>query len=127
MVLFVITFLVGAVIYPAYRLNVRTYLQDYRMLAAEGAFEIKEHLAAIALFIKAVDARSPRLLLACALGSAAPLSGAETREPSAILGAEVTVPPELLAVTTDFEAAFHAEGKGTLYAAWRRTDRTPAG
>ena len=37
--------------------------------------------------------------------------------------AEVTVPPELLAVTTDFEAAFHAEGKGTLYAAWRRTDR----
>ena len=33
------------------------------------------------------------------------------------------VPPELLAVTTDFEAAFHAEGKGTLYAAWRRTDR----
>ena len=28
-----------------------THLQDYRMLAAEGAFEIKEHLAAIALFL----------------------------------------------------------------------------
>lgn len=47
--LFIATFIIGAVIYPAYRLNVRTYLQDYRMFAAEGAFEIKEHLAAIAL------------------------------------------------------------------------------
>jgi len=48
-VLFLVTFAIGMVIYPAYRLNVRTYLQDYRMFAAEGAFEIKEHLAAIAL------------------------------------------------------------------------------
>lgn len=48
-VLFLVTFIIGMVIYPAYRLNVRTYLQDYRMFAAEGAFEIKEHLAAIAL------------------------------------------------------------------------------
>ncbi len=48
-ILFVVTFVIGAVIYPAYRLHVRTYLQDYRMLPAEGAFEIKEHLAAIAL------------------------------------------------------------------------------
>jgi hypothetical protein len=48
-ILFIVTFVLGAVIYPAYRLNVRTYLQDYRMYPAEGAFEIKEHLAAIAL------------------------------------------------------------------------------
>lgn len=48
-VLFLVTFAIGMVLYPAYRLNVRTYLQDYRMFAAEGAFEIKEHLAAIAL------------------------------------------------------------------------------
>jgi hypothetical protein len=47
--LFLVTFTIGMVIYPAYRLNVRTYLQDYRMFAAEGTFEIKEHLAAIAL------------------------------------------------------------------------------
>jgi hypothetical protein len=48
-VLFLVTFILGGVIYPAYRLNVRTYLSDYRLLSAEGAFEIKEHLAAIAL------------------------------------------------------------------------------
>ncbi len=50
-IIFVITFIIGAVIYPAYRLNVRTYLQDYRMFWAEGAFEIKEHLAAMGLFL----------------------------------------------------------------------------
>lgn len=48
-ILFIVTFILGAVIYPAYRLNVRTYLSDYRMYSAEGAFEVKEHLAAIAL------------------------------------------------------------------------------
>ena len=50
-VLFLVTFAIGSVIYPAYRLNVRTYLQDYRMFPAEGAFEIKEHFAAIALML----------------------------------------------------------------------------
>ena len=48
-ILFIVTFILGAVIYPAYRLNVRTYLSDYRLLSAEGAFEVKEHLSAIAL------------------------------------------------------------------------------
>lgn len=48
-ILFVITFILGIVIYPAYRLNVRSYLTDYRLLSAEGAFEIKEHLSVIAL------------------------------------------------------------------------------
>ena len=48
-VLFIVTFIIGSVIYPAYRLNVRTYLQDYRMYSAEGLFEIKEHALAIGL------------------------------------------------------------------------------
>ena len=48
-ILFVITFILGIIIYPAYRLNVRTYLSDYRLLSAEGAFEIKEHLSVIVL------------------------------------------------------------------------------
>ena len=47
--LFIISFILGSVIYPAYRLNVRPYLEDYRLLSALGAFEIKEHFAAIAL------------------------------------------------------------------------------
>ena len=48
-ILFVITFILGIVIYPAFRLNVRSYLSDYRLLSAEGAFEIKEHVSVIAL------------------------------------------------------------------------------
>lgn len=48
-ILFVLTFILGGVIYPAYRLNVRGYLSDYRLLSAEGAFEIKEHVSAIGL------------------------------------------------------------------------------
>lgn len=48
-ILFVLTFILGVVIYPAYRLNVRSYLSDYRLLSAEGAFEIKEHVSVIAL------------------------------------------------------------------------------
>jgi hypothetical protein len=47
--LFVVTFIIGAVIYPSYRLNVRPYLSDYRLFAAAGAFEVKEHIAAMAL------------------------------------------------------------------------------
>lgn len=48
-ILFILTFILGIVIYPAFRLNVRSYLSDYRMLSAEGAFEIKEHISVIAL------------------------------------------------------------------------------
>ena len=48
-ILFLVTFVIGSVIYPAYRLNVRTYLQDYRLYWAEGIFEIKEHVLAISL------------------------------------------------------------------------------
>jgi hypothetical protein len=48
-VLFVITAIGGGLLYPQYRLDVRTALEDMQMRAANGAFEIKEHLVAIGL------------------------------------------------------------------------------
>ena len=39
----------AALLYPQYRLDVRTALEDMQMRAANGVFEIKEHLAAIGL------------------------------------------------------------------------------
>jgi hypothetical protein len=48
-VLFVVTAIGGALLYPQYRLDVRTALEDQQLRAANGIFEIKEHLAAIGL------------------------------------------------------------------------------
>lgn len=48
-VLFIVTSLGGALLYPQYRLDIRTTLEDLNMRGANGAFEIKEHLAAIGL------------------------------------------------------------------------------
>ena len=48
-VLFVITAIGGGLLYPQYRLDVRTALEDMQMRAANGVFEIKEHLVAIGL------------------------------------------------------------------------------
>jgi hypothetical protein len=48
-VLFVVTAMGGALLYPQYRLDVRSALEDLQMRAANGVFEIKEHLAAIGL------------------------------------------------------------------------------
>jgi hypothetical protein len=47
--LFVVTSIFGALLYPPYRLDVRPTLEDLDMRAANGVFEIKEHLAAIGL------------------------------------------------------------------------------
>jgi hypothetical protein len=47
--LFVITAIGGGLLYPQYRLDVRTALEDMQMRAANGVFEIKEHLVAIGL------------------------------------------------------------------------------
>ncbi len=47
--LFLVTAIGGALLYPQYRLDVRTALEDMQMRAANGVFEIKEHLAAIGL------------------------------------------------------------------------------
>src|SRR5215471_19595185 len=48
-VLFVVTAIGGALLYPQYRLDVRTALEDLQLRSANGVFEIKEHLAAIGL------------------------------------------------------------------------------
>src|SRR3954451_8190753 len=55
-VLFVITSIGGAFLYPQYRIDVRPTLEDLQMRAANGVFEIKEHLAAIGLGILPVYA-----------------------------------------------------------------------
>lgn len=48
-ILFVVTSIGGALLYPQYRLDVRTTLEDLNLRGANGIFEIKEHLAAIGL------------------------------------------------------------------------------
>jgi hypothetical protein len=48
-ILFVAASILGALLYPPYRLDVRPNLEDLDMRAANGVFEIKEHLAAIGL------------------------------------------------------------------------------
>jgi hypothetical protein len=48
-ILFVVTFAIGTIIYPVYRVNVRTVLQEYRDFKPEGMFEMKEHLLALSL------------------------------------------------------------------------------
>jgi hypothetical protein len=48
-VLFLLTALLGALLYPQYRIDVRTTLEDLQLRAANGVFEIKEHLVALGL------------------------------------------------------------------------------
>jgi hypothetical protein len=48
-ILFIVTSIAGALLYPPYRLDVRPTLEDLDLRAANGVFEIKEHLAAIGL------------------------------------------------------------------------------
>ena len=48
-VLFAVTAIGGALLYPQYRIDVRPALEDTQNSAANGVFEIKEHLAAIGL------------------------------------------------------------------------------
>jgi hypothetical protein len=47
--LFLITALGGALLYPKYRVDVRPALEDLQLRAANGIFEIKEHLVAVGL------------------------------------------------------------------------------
>jgi hypothetical protein len=47
--LYVITTILGSVIYPDYRLNVRLVLEQLELKAQNGAFELKEHFAVIGL------------------------------------------------------------------------------
>jgi hypothetical protein len=48
-ILFLVTFAIGTIIYPPYRTGVRTVLQEYRLYKPEGMFEMKEHLLALSL------------------------------------------------------------------------------
>ncbi len=50
-VLFIVTSIGGALLYPRYRLDIRSTLEDLELRSANGIFEIKEHLAAIGLGI----------------------------------------------------------------------------
>ena len=42
-------FILGAILYAVYRVEVRPYLEDTGMLLAAGAFEAKEHLSVLGL------------------------------------------------------------------------------
>ena len=48
-VLFVLTFAFGAIVYPVYRIGARIYMENLRMGSAVGSFEVKEHLATFGL------------------------------------------------------------------------------
>jgi len=48
-ILYVITFVLGAYIYPTYRIFVRPPLEELRLLYVIGLFEIKENLLALSL------------------------------------------------------------------------------
>jgi hypothetical protein len=48
-VLFIGTFVLGGLLYPRYRIDVRPSLEDLQLRAANGAFETKEHFAAVGL------------------------------------------------------------------------------
>jgi hypothetical protein len=48
-ILFLVTFAIGTIIYPTYRVSVRTVLQEYHDYKPEGMFEMKEHLLALSL------------------------------------------------------------------------------
>ena len=48
-ILFVLTFALGAVVYPTYRIGARVFMENLRMGAAVGSFEVKEHLVSFAL------------------------------------------------------------------------------
>jgi hypothetical protein len=48
-ILYVITAVLGAIVYAEYRVSVRIVLEELQLRAANGSFELKEHLAAIGL------------------------------------------------------------------------------
>ena len=50
-VLFATVILTGAILYPSYRMIVRPALQTLDLRAANGVFEIKEHLSAMGLIL----------------------------------------------------------------------------
>lgn len=47
--LYVVSSLLGGLLYPRYRVDVRPILEDLQLRGANGLFEIKEHFAAVGL------------------------------------------------------------------------------
>ena len=50
-VLYVCTFILGAIIYPEFRVSIRGVLEELDVPAAMGAFELKEHFAVVGLAV----------------------------------------------------------------------------
>ena len=50
-ILFVITMILGDVVYAPYRVDIRPVLEDLQMRAANGIFELKEHVIAIGMLM----------------------------------------------------------------------------
>ena len=48
-VLYLATAILGGIIYPEYRLNVRVVLEQLELRLANGSFELKEHFVAVGL------------------------------------------------------------------------------
>jgi hypothetical protein len=47
--LFLVVTILGSIIYPTYRIAVRTYLENARLYGATGSFELKEQFVAVGL------------------------------------------------------------------------------
>ena len=47
--LYLATTTLGGIIYPVYRVGVRTFLENARLMAATGSFELKEQFVAVGL------------------------------------------------------------------------------
>ena len=49
--LYICTFLLGAIIYPEFRVSIRGVLEELDVPAAMGSFELKEHFAVVGLAV----------------------------------------------------------------------------
>ena len=50
-ILFLAVAIMGAILYPQYRLTVRPFVQSMDLRAANGAFELKEHFSALGVLM----------------------------------------------------------------------------
>ncbi len=48
-VLYIFSFIAGAIIYPEYRVSIRVVVEQMEAWAENGAFELKEHFAAVGM------------------------------------------------------------------------------
>ena len=69
-ILFVLTAVLGGLLYPQYRIDVRVLLEDTNSRSANGIFEIKEHFIAVGLGVLPAYLMSWRTPLAPQFASA---------------------------------------------------------